>query len=532
VVRHDQFADDVSALPSLRLSLTVGVQDLQVVCRISGADLPEGTVIAELPLMIAGVPAVSLSRDALAIGDDDGQLPCRRETARSPDGGEIVCWRTGRRAQGPVEVSYLACARIVDAATRDGQPPVDLRREGGGLTGQGRAFLALPSGDDLWNVTLTWDGSAVGLCSLGEGDLVLKAVPLDVLRDCHFMAGPVITVAPQGSSLSVHYLSAPSFDVEVFARRVAQANQVLADVLGEEPGPYRVFLRCNPYRGLSGSALPGAFVAGWNAQSIDLADQLEAFIDHELVHEWVRLDGSYQETVWHNEGLADYYGIVLPYRAGLISAGTFLDRVNLQARFAYASPFRDEPLADLAPRYWSDFRAQQEPYYRGFFYFARLDAMLRDRGSGLERLIRQLRSDRRAKPVGVRDWQAMVTAEIGIAGQELLDDVLTGQALLPPASLWGDGFRCGLTEAPVVDPGFDVTAFITGAVTGLRPESPAAQAGLLDGDTLTDLPDYNSLVRQPPRQAARVTVLRSGRELRIRVPSGSKTVQVPEWSMA
>lgn len=522
----------MNAVPLLNLQLSATDDGIGVRYRISGPDFVAGEVVAALPVSVAGVPAARIDGGSVVFSDDKGTMPCRLEPGTSPDGDEQLRWRAGRRSRGSVEVSYFAPARVVDATTKDGQPPVDLRRESGGVTGQGKVFLALPPIDGLWNLTVTWAGPASGLSSLGAGDLDLEGVQLEVLRDCHFMAGPVITIGQPGSAVTVHYLTPPAFDVDDLARRVARMHQTLADEMACEPAPYRVFLRSNPYRGLSGSALPGAFVAGWNAQSLNVADRLEGFIDHELVHEWSALDGPYQEVVWHNEGLADYYGVVLPYRAGLITASTFLDRVNMQARFAYASPFRAEPLAEVAPRYWTDFRAQQEPYYRGFFYFAQLAGILRDHGSSLETLIRQLRTIRRQEPVSVSDWQDMVGAATGSAGQQLLDEmVLRGQAPLPPDSLWGDDFRCQQVEAPIFDPGFDVTAFITGEVTGLRPGSPAAHAGLLDGDVITNLPDYNTLVRQPAGSAVHVQARRGGRQIHVQLSPGSDSARIPEWTL-
>ena len=157
-------------------------------------------------------------------------------------------------------------------------------------------------------------------------------------------------------------------------------NRALADFFEQPDADYRIFLRHNPYRGISGSALRQSFVAGWNEQTVDSVERLESFIDHELIHEWVYLEGSYDETVWFNEGIADYYGIVLPHRHGLQTEADYLSRVNLSARQCFASPYHGQPLSRVSDQYWTDFRAQQVPYGRGMFYFAELDAELRQRG--------------------------------------------------------------------------------------------------------------------------------------------------------
>jgi predicted metalloprotease with PDZ domain len=281
---------------------------------------------------------------------------------------------------------------------------------------------------------------------------------------------------------------------------------------------------------MHGSALTHSFVVGWHEQTVDSVERLDAFIDHELVHEWVQLDGSYEESVWLNEGLADYYGVVLPFRAGLLSEEAFLDRVNLQARLGYASLYRNLPLSDLAALYWSDFRAQQEPYYRGFFYLAGVDFALRTRGRTLDDLVGRLRSRHRSgKPGHVSHWRAMVTDELGAEGDRLLDGVLLGSMAPPPAAIWGDAFECRLDEAPVIEAGFDVSTFITGTVTGLRPDGPAALAGLRDGDVLVSMPTYNALVTRAPGQTSAILVRRGTQELTIHFAPGFDTALVPTW---
>jgi hypothetical protein len=518
--------------------LEVTDNGLRVAYRLDGVHFPADAVVAKLRVQVAGVPTIRLDEEDLEFEDDDGPIEVRSELCSSDDAEDpATCWYTSRATRGAVRVAYRARTRGVDAATSAGHPPVDLRTEAGGVTGPGQAFLALPPLEGQLDLSLRWviaDGRGrIGVCSFGTGDLDLGAMSLEALLDCHYMAGDVTTVDHSHLPVSVHYLTRPSFDADAFADHTAQVNQALASTFHESPPPFRVFLRRNPYRGMNGSALTHSFVAGWNEQTADSVERLEAFIDHELVHEWVSLDGPYEEAVWHNEGVADYYGIVLPFREGLISEASFLSRVNVQARLGYASPYRNVPLSELVPLYWSDFRAQQEPYYRGFFYFARLDLALRTHGSHgytLDDLVRQLRDRRKSgERVQAEEWQAMVAAELGHEGARLLDDVLLGSMEPPPASVWGETFEYHLEEAPVIDPGFDVSTFITGTVTGLRSDGPAALAGLRDGDVLVTMPTYNGFVSQAPGQAAELRLRRGTQESTIYFQPGSDTALVPSW---
>lgn len=526
---------------SLNLLLAIIDDGLWVEYRLDGANFAMDAVVAKLPVHVAGVPAIYLDDEDLEMEDDDGLIGFRSELCSSHDAeGPAICWHARRATRGAIRIAYRAKAREVDVATSDGHPPVDLRFEAGGVTGPGHAFLALPPLEGKFDVYLRWviphGAGKTGVCSFGAGNLDLGAMSFEALLDCHYMVGDVTSVGPSQAPVSVHYLTRPSFDTHAFAEHTAKMNQALATTFHAIPTPFRVFLRHNPYRGLSGSALTHSFVAGWNEHTLDSVERLEAFIDHELVHEWVGLDGPYDETVWYNEGIADYYGIVLPFRAGLISEGLFLSRVNLQARLGYASVYRNVPLSDFAPLYWRDFRAQQEPYYRGFFYFARLDVALRDHGRHhytLDDLVRRVREQRRSgERVQVDTWQVMVADELGHEGTRLLDDLLRGSMEPPPALVWGETFECHLEEAPVIDPGFDVSTFITGTVTGLMPGGPAACAGLRDGDILITVPTYNGFVSQPAGQAAEVGLRRGTQELTIQFQPGFDTAFVPAWQRA
>jgi hypothetical protein len=183
--------------------------------------------VAQLPVRVAGVPAIRLDGSDLDVADEEGQIGTWSDLG-SADGAEdqVIRWHASRATRGPIRVAYRAAPRVVDASAADGHPPADLRTEAGGVTGPGRAFLALPPLAEQLEVHLRWvlagGRSQARACSFGAGDLDLGPMPLEALLDCHFMAGAVSTVQHPQSPVSVHYLTRSVFNVAAFADHTAQ----------------------------------------------------------------------------------------------------------------------------------------------------------------------------------------------------------------------------------------------------------------------------------------------------------------------
>jgi hypothetical protein len=484
---------------------------------------------------VAGVPASVVTQRHLTASDDLGPMPLACTTT----GSGVVTrplwrrWTVGRPSVGQVEVRYLAPYRTVDTHTAAGHPPLDLRREGGGVTGTGVSFLALPPPSGRWQIGLRWQASGGspldGACSLGVGDVTADGTT-EVLRDSHYMAGDLNSARTAG--VTVWWLTPPSFDIRAFTARIAKHHEIIAGAFGGSAGELQVFLRSNPYPGLSASAFPSSFVVGWDHGSPDAATRLDHTLAHELVHGWVHLDGEPDETVWFNEGAADYFATVLPLRHGLLSRSAFLDRVNLAARLCYANPYRDLPLTATIPLAWTDFRAQQLPYGRGMFYLADLDARLAERapaGSVQELVTRVISRQRSGQHVGLPEWADMVSATTGVDETPRIDAMVFQADGRPRADTWGPQFEYFVDDAPVIDPGFDPSTFTTRRITGLAPHGPAATAGLADGDLVLNLPSYEQLARRQPAQPFSITVQRDGQPLVVTVAAAPQRAKVPAW---
>ena len=126
----------------LALRLRIEPDGVRVVWRLEGAAFDTGEAVAELPLSIAGAPTIELADDELSAADDAGPLGLVRSVEDDAEGEPAHRWRAERAGVGDVEVSYLA--RPDAAEPRPATPPLELRREGTGLSGALKCFLVLP----------------------------------------------------------------------------------------------------------------------------------------------------------------------------------------------------------------------------------------------------------------------------------------------------------------------------------------------------------------------------------------------------
>ena len=253
---------------------------------------------------------------------------------------------------------------------------------------------------------------------------------------------------------------------------------------------------------------------------------------HELVHEWLRLDGPVEDVTWFVEGAADYYSLVLPLRAGLVGEDAFLQAVNFEARECYANVRRDLGIREAQQVFFTDFMAHRLPYARGMFYLADLDGRVSAATSGarnVDDIVRDVvRRRDQGERVGLDEWCALVEDVLADPEMPVLDAlVLTGQGR-PGEDCFGPRFEQETVQVPVLDLGFDPGTLVTGRVRDLVPGGPADRAGLREGEAI-DLPRYSEIVRMDAGDVLRVGVTREGETTRIDLPLTGETAAVPQW---
>ncbi len=517
----------------LLVTLTPDPRGLWVTWRLTDVRLAAGEPLGELALSVAGAPTLPVDDLVVTARDDEGAVPPHRSRVERDDDPWCV-WSAGRTTSGPVEVSYLA--EPVAEEPRAATPPLELRREGGGLSGALKTFVVLPPGPDDLGFELRWDSSGAdagwtAVSSLGEADGVSAGAGLERLGDTYVLCGDLVQRQRRGE-LSVWWLTDPGIDVEAFAARLGTTYALMAETFDAPTHPYRVFLRTHPHRGLNGSAHPASFVMALNpAAPLDAASVYET-LAHEVVHEWLHLDGAIEDVTWFSEGAADYYSLVVPFRAGLVDEEEFLRAVNDEARECYANPRRGLGVREAQALFFTDFWAHRLPYSRGLFYLADLDARLRRATRdhrGVDDVVRDVVRHRRAgERVGLEEWCERVEGLSGAPELPALDALVLSGTGRPGDGCFGPGFEQETVRVPLLDLGVDASTLVTRRVRGLVPGGAADRAGLREGDLL-DLPRFAELLRLEPGAVLEVGVDRGGEKVRAAVPLTGETAPVPQW---
>jgi hypothetical protein len=219
------------------VTLAVDPRGLLVTWLLDGAAFQAGELLAQLPLSIAGAPTLQLAGESVTATDTLGTVPLVMNVTDGEDGGHLL-WRVTRSTSGPIEVSYLA--EPVGELPRPATAPLELRREGGGLSGALKCFLVLPPGPEDLTFTLRWnrpvaeEPSSTGwmvVTSLGESDGRgdMAGAGLELLGDTYFMCGELADHHHRDGELSTWWLTPPGIDVKSFTARLAATYQIMAE---------------------------------------------------------------------------------------------------------------------------------------------------------------------------------------------------------------------------------------------------------------------------------------------------------------
>jgi M61 glycyl aminopeptidase len=505
-----------------------------------------GSTLLRMPLVVASIPTARYDGDAIQATDDSGALPLTQKDAPPTSFLSNRDWIASRATAGDVTLHYRAPPRVITAATRTG-PLFDLREEAGGVHGAGWTFLAVPISSEPYRINLHWDmadmpAGSRGIWSFGEGD-VTKIAPADKLVASFYFAGPVKSypVQPTGR-FAMYWLSDPPFDAVAAAGMIQKLFDYMSGFFHDDGGSYRVFMRKTPANG-GGTALTRSFMFGYSESKPPTAENLEGLIAHEMVHNWPELSGDHADTSWYAEGAAEYYSVVLSYRAGLSTPDEFLKRVNEHASGYYLNPLQNLSNRAADAIYWKDSRAGHVPYGRGFMYLAAVDAEIRahtHNKRSLDDIVLKLLERSRAAEASsgkeqgptVADWQELIGTELGSRGVRGYENMVAGMPIAPPANTFGPCFQPFRVDVGrPLDAGFDISS-LSGpkrVIKGLVAGSPAALAGLLDGDEVIAAPDLGDPTFKDADKPLVMKVRRAGQEVSISFVPAGKPVMGYQW---
>lgn len=492
--------------PNLAILLRVikdegeGLTHVEVELEMSSKDRrSEENFTLRAPVIFAGVDGIADRVQDLRVTDAKGAVDLEQMEDQADAGGFIYWrkWKATRPTAGTIRVQYR-CA-LPEPLPRLG-PPFDLRVNGGGISGAGYGFLALPDEPGLFNLRMRWDlknmePGSIGITSLGGEDFETVG-PVEQVFSSYFMAGRLGQFPENGNvnGFSSAWVGEPPFDAKEMMEWSAKAYAVLKRFFRDtSPRRYRFFMRIGPdNNGVGGAGLTNSFMLFVPVEP-ELTEGARGTIAHEMTHNWVgHIEGSPGATFWFSEGLVVHYTRLLMFRAGLFSPDEFLEDANGTVTRYLTNPLRNLPNDGIEERFWQDRNAQVVPYDRGSLYFAHVDAKIRAASNGerslddvtLEMFDRRKNGEKLTRGM----WLEHLEKELGPSAIEEFESVIIrGEDFVPDSGAFGPLFERIPVKLHVLDLGFDERKTLYSSekrIVGLKKNSTAEHAGLKNGDRI------------------------------------------------
>ncbi len=419
---------------------------MDVAYSIQGLELAAGETLAEIYPVIASIPACEFSAEGLTARDAAGDLPL--SVADGPgQWGALRKWTADRKTEGAIALRYRVYPRVLPEHYTS-SPYFDLRTEPGGINGAGVTFLVLIK-DQEYQVCLHWDLAEMpdgsrGIWSKGEGDVSILAKP-ETVAYSYYAAGEIKSwKTPENERFAFYWIAEPNFNVDEVAAVIYRLFKINTTFFEDPDAPYKVFARRDPFpESGGGTALADSFMFGYSDEKIPTTTTMRNMLAHEIVHNWPRIEDTEANRIWYDEGTAEYYCTMLPYRAGMTTLEDVRDEIMQRAQKYYANVHRDMPLAQAAELCWKDRRTQVLPYGRGFFYLLSVDRSIRLASGGARCLddvvLDFVRKERQTKvKAKLDDWIEALSRELGKDARPAFEAMSRGDLIVPDAA-WFDG---------------------------------------------------------------------------------------------
>lgn len=540
-----------SSLPVFDVMLKVIKDDSGRITHIEvGLEMPHREKKQEKPFTLMAPVKYTVTNgiadriEDLRVTDEKGRVGLKQLDDKPAYEGMVVWrrWQAQRLLEGTVRVHYRA--RVPEQVRRMPGPPYHLSLNGGGVSGAGCGFMALPEESGEYRIRLKWDLSQLGpgasaVTSLGEGDFETEG-PINRLFQSYYMAGPLGKYPEEGQNngFSGAWLGDPPFDAHELMAWSADAFNALKTFFRDKSSPsYRFFMRVGPAdMGGGGTALYDSFMLYVPVEP-ELAEDPKWTIFHEMTHKWVGgIEGPAGETFWFSEGLTVHYTRLLMYRAGLCTEEEFLEDVNRTVSEFLTNPLRNMPNHEIGQMFWRDRNAQRLPYQRGSLYFAYVDGKIREASEGkrsLDDVVLSLFERRdNSEPLTKETWLKELEKEIGSdAVNDFESIIVRGEDFIPSSMAFGSCFKRVPVKLRPFELGFDERdslyteeRYIRGLVKG----SNAARAGLQNGDRILNKVNLRK-ARNNENQRIKLHVRRGEETLEIEYLPRSEPVDGYKW---
>jgi len=493
----DHGALDLRLKPHTQGGIVVGIEVEEV---LHQAPVSRGTPILQMPIVATLAPSSLEDPKTLTVSDAKGplSLSIQEEPPDPSNFKQDRRWVADRDTQGDLHVHYTGHPRVVTPATRPG-PLVDVRTEGAGVYGAMVTLLALP--ETAWprRVSLHWvldelpPGSrAATSIGLADRTMVMRR---DELEASFFMAGPLNSLPEDGSgSFVVYWITPPAWDLEGAADWTRKAYEYFSTFWRHTGLPFRIFMRTTArFQGGGGGGF-NSFIFG-NVEDAP-RDPVEAreLMAHETSHNFIghTSGDSTAGGQWYSEGADVYYMNLLTYRAGLMPLDRFALNMNTLVAEYYENPLSHLSNEEVTRQFFSSHDAEVVPYQRGPLYFAVVDARLREISGGRRRVDELVRPmvDSSFNGQGITPdlWKGLLRKALGEAGVKEFEAMMRGDSLDLTADLLGACFRREPKVYRQFRPGYRANTEELGVrkVSRLVADSPAAEAGVRNGDELLD----------------------------------------------
>lgn len=426
----------------------------EVTMVLEDPQLESGDMLASMWVMVAGVPGSPL--EELTASDGMGKFVLAESIEKDPTGFDKRVWRVDRASSGNVTLSYRFHPRDMTGVDR-AHPLFDVIAEKNGALICGVTTLAAVP-DQSYHIQFTWDTTAMPAGAetaaiRGRGNFEFTGTPYDYSFSL-YAVGKLQSITDSSGKYSVYWLDDQLPDREQVERQLPGVLAAICKFFGDEDIRYSVFFRKEPYdlsRG--GTAFPGGFAYGYsNAMPLQMDECLNT-IAHETVHNWPQLDADPGDGEWFSEGTAEYYSMVIPYRAGLIRLEHMAEWLTDKTVNYYNNKFQTLPNREAFDLYWKDREAQRVPYGRGLVYLIDTDQRIREKSGGKRSIddlvLHTVEKKRAGEKVTVADWEDLLEKELGQKAVEAFRQVMNGKMIEPSQDWFNGAFT--FTKGPFTD---------------------------------------------------------------------------------